>query len=314
MLGAKPSVQPNIVVGSIASGYGFRVTLEQLRIFLAVADREHMTRAAEALHLTQSAVSSAISALEVRHATKLFHRPGRGVTLTDAGRALALEARAILDQVGRAELMLAEFEGMARGTLRVAASQTIGGYWLPPRLHALRVRHPGVQVSLDILNSEGVAERVLAGTADLGFVEGEVTDPMLDRWVIGEDQLALVAAAPAPGAVDAVWLRAATWVLREEGSGTRSTFEAVLHAMRVAPDELRVALVLPSNEAVRTAAEAGAGAAVLSTLVVASALAGGTLHALPLAMPPRRFFGLRHRQRYQSRAAEALLALIAGGG
>jgi DNA-binding transcriptional LysR family regulator len=288
------------------------MTLDQLRIFVAVAEREHMTRAADHLHLTQSAVSSAIAALEGRHGVKLFHRVGRGIALTEPGRALFEAARAILDRVADTDLMLAEFDGLERGTLHVAASQTIGGYWLPPRLSAFHRRYPGIAVHLEIANSERVAELVLEGTAELGLVEGWIDDPALARWPLAEDRMALVQAGPAPASVDADWIRRTDWILRETGSGTRSTFEQKLAEMGVDPAALRVALVLPSNEAVRSAAEAGAGAAVLSTLVVSASVAAGTLRTVPLDMAPRRFFGLRHKERYQSKAGAALAAMIGG--
>jgi DNA-binding transcriptional LysR family regulator len=286
------------------------MTLEQLRIFIAVAEREHMTRAAEALRLTQSAVSSAIAALEGRHGVKLFHRVGRGIALTEPGHALFEAARAILDKVADTDLMLAEFDGLERGALHIAASQTIGGYWLPPRLRAFHERYPGVRVHLEIANSERVAELVLSGVVELGLVEGWIDEPALARWPLGEDRMALVQSSPPPARVDGDWIRRTDWILREEGSGTRSTFEAKLAELGINPDELRVALVLPSNEAVRSAAEAGAGAAVLSTLVVSASIAAGTLRTVPLDMAPRGFFGLRHKERYQSKAGAALAAMI----
>ena len=83
----------------IGSAYGSDMTLDQLRIFVAVAERQHMTRAAAALNLTQSAVSAAIAALEARHDVRLFQRVGRGIELTDAGRGLLADARAVLEQM-----------------------------------------------------------------------------------------------------------------------------------------------------------------------------------------------------------------------
>jgi len=288
------------------------MTLEQLRIFVAVAERQHVTRAAEALNITQSAVSAAIAALEARHDVRLFDRVGRGIVLNDVGRALLAEARVTLDHAAGLDHMLAGFRGLERGSLRLAASQTIGGYWLPRWLADFRKRYRGITVALDITNSEGVAEQVAGGKVELGFVEGVIDEPALSRWPIAEDALLAVQAGNAPVRADAAWIRSTEWILREEGSGTRSTFEAVLSGMGIDPGDLKVALVLPSNEAVRSAVIAGAGAAVLSTVVVTSALSAGHLHALPLGIPPRRFFGLRHRERQPSRAAEAFLSLIAG--
>ena len=112
------------------------MTLEQLRIFVGVAEREHVTRAAEALNVTQSVASAAIAALEARHRVPLFNRVGRGIELTEAGRVFLDEARAVLGRTATAELVLSEFSGLKRGTLRVVASQTIASYWVPQRLAA----------------------------------------------------------------------------------------------------------------------------------------------------------------------------------
>src|SRR5271169_6255745 len=145
-----------------------RMTLDQLRVFVAVAERQHLTRAAEALNLAQSAVSSAISTLEKRHSTKLFHRVGRGIELTDAGILFAAEARAVLARVASAELMLAELAGLKRGTLTVQASQTIASYWLPRHLVAFRQTYPQIHIRLAIGNTAQVAAAVESGSAELG--------------------------------------------------------------------------------------------------------------------------------------------------
>ncbi|WP_109808180.1 LysR family transcriptional regulator [Sphingosinithalassobacter portus] len=285
------------------------MTLEQLRIFLAVAEREHVTAAAQALNISQSAASAAIAALEARHDVRLFHRVGRGIALTDAGRAFVAEARGVVSRAQAAQQMLDEWGGLDRGTLRLVASQTIAAYWLPPLLARYRAAYPGVDVHLAIGNTEMAAASVHKGEAELGIVEGVVADPALAHWRIGEDRLLLVAAAPQPH-VDAAWLRGVCWVLRESGSGTRSALEAALRAQGVDPDTLQVALTLPSNESVRTAVEAGAGVTALSALVVAPAIAAGTLHALPCDLGARAFHGLRHKERYRSAAADALLDMI----
>ncbi|GAA3274095.1 LysR family transcriptional regulator [Sphingomonas yabuuchiae] len=233
------------------------MTLEQLRIFVGVAEREHMTAAARALNVTQSAASAAIAALEERHAVKLFHRIGRGIALTEAGRLFLVEARGVLARADAAGIVLDELGSMKRGTLRVVASQTIAAYWLPPILAKFRERHPALGIELAIGNTEQAAARVHDGEADLGIVE-EVDDPALAHWPIGEDRLLLVGAEPFGGTrIDAVWLRHARWVQREKGSGTRSTLDGYLLALGVDPDALDVALTLPSNESVRTAVEAG---------------------------------------------------------
>jgi DNA-binding transcriptional LysR family regulator len=290
------------------------MTLEQLRVFVAVAERQHVTRAAEALNLTQSAVSAAIAALESRHETKLFNRVGRGIELTDAGRLFLTEANAILARVQAAELALAEVSGLKSGTLSVQASQTIASFWLPRHLVAFRRAYPGIDVRLSVGNSAQVASAIHAGTAELGFVEGEVLDPALVSRPVARDQMIVVVGADHPWAhrkiVKAAEIADTEWVLREQGSGTRSVFEQALTGFGVRLTDLRIAMELPSNEAVRAAVEAGMGATAISVSVVASSIEAGLLHATTLKLPDRHFYELHHAERYHSRAAEALLELI----
>ena len=289
------------------------MTLEQLRIFVAVAEREHMTAAARALNVTQSAASAAIAALEARHGVHLFDRVGRGIALTDTGRMFLEEARGVLARAAAAEQALDDLGGLQRGALRLVASQTTSAYWLPPLLAAFRARYPLVAIELMIGNTEQAAACVREGEAELGIVEGAVDDPLLGIWPIAEDRLVLVQSGAPQGTVDADGLRAARWVMREQGSGTRSVLDESLRRIGVDPALLDVALVLPSNESIRTAVEHGAGIAALSALVVAPALAAGTLHALPVDLGMRPFYGLRHKSRYRSRAVQALLDLIGEG-
>jgi DNA-binding transcriptional LysR family regulator len=292
------------------------MTLEQLRIFVAVAERQHMTRAAESLRLAQSAVSSAIAALEAQHAVRLFHRVGRRIELTEGGRVFLGEARAVLARAAAAELALSEVGGLKRGTLSVHASQTIASYWLPCHLVRFHQFFPDVEVRVAVGNTAQVAEAVLSGSADLGFVEGKVEDPALLDEAIPGDRLVVVVGTSHPWAkrrrVAASDLVETEWVVREQGSGTRSEFEVALRHMGVRPKGLRIALELPSNEAVRSAVVAGAGATAISELVVEALIRLGRLHRVGFDLPERAFHVLRHRERYHGKAAQALLGIIAG--
>lgn len=176
------------------------MTLEQLRIFVAVAEREHVTRAAADLNLTQSATSAAVSALEARYATRLFDRVGRRIALTDAGRTFLAEARAVLARASSAELVLADLAGLKVGSLRLAASQTVGNYWLPGIIHKFRSAYPGLSVELTMGNTETVAAMVRKGEANLGFVEGEVDAHALNVVPVADDDMALVVAPSHPWA------------------------------------------------------------------------------------------------------------------
>ena len=289
------------------------MTLDQLRIFVAVAERQHVTRAAEALNLTQSAVSSAVTTLEGRHGVALFDRVGRNIVLNEAGATFLIEAKAILARVEAAQDALDDLGGLKRGRLSIHASQTIAGWWLPARLTRFHQAHPGIRIEVSIGNTREVADAVLEGRAELGLVEGELDEPALSRSVLDHDELVLVVAADHPAAQDGAGppdLKQMTWVLREPGSGTRSAFEAALNQRGLAIDALDVDMTLPGNEAVAAAVEAGAGATVVSRTVVAARLRAGILAALPLTLPDRPFWLLRHKQRYRSKAGEVFLASL----
>ncbi len=289
------------------------MTLDQLRVFVAVAERLHVTRAAEALNLAQSAASAAIAALEAKHGVRLFNRVGRHIELTASGSAFLIDARAVLARTAAAERTLADIAGLARGILSVQASQTIAGYWLPRHLVAFRAAHPRVEIRLGIGNTAQVAEAVRIGGAELGCVEGTVDDPALAGREIARDQLLIVVGPEHPWAgrhkVEPGELADSQWVLREPGSGTRSVFEAALTAFGVG--KVPVALELPSNEAVRAAVEAGLGASALSASVAASGIEAGLLHPVALRLPDRAFTVLHHRERSLSRAAAAFLERLA---
>jgi DNA-binding transcriptional LysR family regulator len=290
------------------------MTLEQLRVFVAVAEREHVTRAAADLNLTQSATSAAVAALEARYATKLFNRIGRHIELTQAGRLFLVEARAVLARAAAAETVLAELAGLKRGSLALAASQTVGNYWLPPLMYRYRTEYPGIALGLTIGNTETVVAAVRDGIADLGFVEGPVDDPALSVTPVADDELVLVVSAALPRpkrrAVAAADLKALRWVSREPGSATRALFEDAMARAGLRMAELDVILELPSNEAVVAAVKDGAGAAILSKLVVAALLDSGSLVALDFALPKRRFFVLRHQERSITQAERELYKLI----
>jgi len=294
------------------------MTLEQLRIFLEVAGLQHVTHAAQALNMTQSAVSAAVQALEQRHGVTLFDRVGRGIALTDAGRRFIPHAQAVLRRAIEAEAFLIDLEGGVAGGLRIQASQTVASYFLPPHLLRFKARHPKVSLMFGQGNTASVVHAVLSGEADLGVVEGLVADPALEVRPVTDDRLRLLVGRAHPWAdsraLSAADLAQADWVMRERGSGTRAAFDAALAERGVHPDSLSVLLELPSNEACIAAIETGTGATVLSLRAAAPHIALGLVVEAAFALPGRTFSVLIHRERHQSRAALAFAAQMAEKG
>lgn len=291
------------------------MTFDQLRIFLAVAEREHVTRAAEFLNLTQSTVSGAIAALEARHNVKLFHRIGRRIELTAEGRIFASEAKAILATVRAAEATLADLGGSPHGTLTIFASQTIASYWLPRHLVRFHKLFPQIDLRLEAGNTAQCVRAVNAGSADVGFIEGAIDEPGLALKLVAHDRLVIVVGSDHPWATNApqspAELREQQWVLRESGSGTRSSFEDAMRASGVPASDLRVAMELPSNEGICAAVAAGPYATAVSETVAQAGLSAGRLVSVPFELPSRAFSVIVQRERHQSRASKAFRDMLA---
>jgi DNA-binding transcriptional LysR family regulator len=286
------------------------MTLEQLRIFVTVARRMHVTRAAEELGITQSGASAAIAALEARYGLPLFHRVGRRIELTEAGQTFLPAAQAVIDQAATAAQSLTELSTLRRGTLSIFASQTVANYWLPTRLTEFRTNYADIKLRVQIGNTQQVAEAVVKGTADLGFAEEPVNEPILQEIEIPGDRLVLAFAASHPWAarrkIGLDELASVPWIMRESGSGTRQNFEETLRKLHVDPEALPIMLELPSSEAVLAAVESGAGVTVISELVIKGR---GNLRSLDIGLEPRAFRILRHRERFQTAAQTAMLAI-----
>lgn len=287
------------------------MTLDQLQIFVTVADMLSMTRAAERLHRTQPSISAAIAALEERHATRLFDRVGRRLELSEAGRVFLPEARAVLARAEAARQVLADLSGLTRGTVRIAASQTVATYWLPRRMARFAARYPHIALTLQVGNTMQAAAQIMAGDADIGFVEGRIAEDLLAQEAVGGDRISLYGApghALARGRITHGDLETARWVLREPGSGTRDHTMAGLAQTGVNPESLQVVLELPSNGAVLEAVEAGDLITAVSDLAAAPRVAAGTVARLAWPLPDRTFTMLTHRARHPGKAMQAFIA------
>lgn len=267
--------------------------------------------------MTQSAASAVIAALEREFGSRLFHRVGRGIALTEGGQLLLGESRALLNRAEATMLAMREVSGLARGRLAIKASQTIANHLLPARLVEFHQTYPGIALAVTVGNSTQVAQAILRGEVELGFIEGpeaEMTDANLATELIAHDTLVMVVATGHRWAsrtrFDAADLAAGTWVVREDGSGTRAVFFRAMAELGVPADQLGIAIELPSNQAVVAAVLAGAGAAILSERACSSELAAGLLMRLPVALGARAFYAVQHVDRYRSRAVAAFLAML----
>ncbi|WP_035847332.1 LysR substrate-binding domain-containing protein [Kitasatospora azatica] len=255
--------------------------LSALELLLAVARHGSVGRAAAELGISQPAASGRIKGMERQLGVALLVRSPRGSRPTPQGLLVIEWARPVLEAAQALDAGIAALRGSRDARLRVVASLTVAEYLMPGWLLALRAVRPDTAVVLRTANSQAVAEQVLAGEADLGFVEGPRAPAGLAGAVVAADRLVVVVApghrwARRRSPVDGAELAATPLVLREPGSGTREVLDRALPAPAVP------LLELASTTALKAAALAGAGPVCLSELAVADELATRRLVEVPL--------------------------------
>lgn len=264
------------------------VTLNQLRVFREVARQGHVTRAAEALFVSQPAVSRCVKDLERQVGMPLLEPVGRRVQITEAGRILLAYAERVLTDISDAERSLAELKDGETGRLVLGASSTPGTYLLPELLGQFRRAYPRVEVALEITGSQEVLARILDGRLDVGLVGEADFASTLSVELFRRDTLVLIVSPAHPLAGRPVLqlsdLRDETFVLRESGSSTRQVLERSLTAHGFRPKNV---LELGTTEAVKKAVGAGLGVSFVSEYAVqlecqAGMLVTGRVAALDL--------------------------------
>lgn len=280
-----------------------------LQAFIAVAEDESFSRAAEALHLTQPAVSKRVAVLEDLLGARLFDRIGRRVALTEAGRALLPRARRILAEIDDSRRVLADLSGEVRGRLSIATSHHIGLHRLPPVLRAVAVRYPQVELDLHFMDSEQACTQVEHGDPELGIVT--LPTAPSDRLVLvplWDDPLDIVVACDHPLAgtkrsrIEALAEHSA--IMPAVGTFTRAV---IMRAFEERALTLRVAMETNYLETIRMMVSIGLGWSALPRTMLGEDLVALRIPGLALA----RTLGLvRHRERTLSNAARAMEAVL----
>ncbi len=287
-----------------------RYSLRQLQVFIAAAHYENITRAAESLAMSQSAASSSLREMEQQFDIQLFDRIGRRLQISELGRLVLPRAQALMAQAQELEFTLSDNAEV--GELNVGATLTIGNYLAVGIMAELMVRQPGARVNLQVANTAAIVRKVVDFELDVGLIEGELQRPELELIPWRDDEL-VVFCAPEHALAGRRRLTdkdllAATWIMREPGSGTRQTFDRAMHGLL--PD-LKLLLELQHTEAIKRAVEAGLGISCLSRVAMKEAFRRGSL--VPLAVPhrdfTRRFYFALHRQKYRTEGINQWLAL-----
>lgn len=287
--------------------YSFR----QLEVFLAAANFQNITRAAESLAMSQSAASSALKELENQFDIQLFDRVGKRLQLNELGRLYRPKVEAVLAQAKELEQAFSKHTEV--GALKVGATLTIGNY-LAVGVMAQYMNTPThPRVSLEVANTSTIARRVKDFELDIGLIEGELHATELEVLPWRGDELVVFCSPDHPLACKTSLtdddLREATWIMREQGSGTRQSFERGMHGLL---SDLNVLLELEHTEAIKRAVETNLGIGCLSEVVLEDAFRRGSL--VPLKVPEhrqfdRQFYFILHKQKYRSAGIDAWMEL-----
>lgn len=267
------------------------LSLYKLEIFMLAAEQGSFSKAAERLYLSQSAVSQHIQELESTLGTSLFERGRRGVTLTEAGHTLFDYTQKILKLIAEAENAVTNVHNLADGQVNIGATPGINIYLLPGWIQLFQQQHPNLTASLQTDTTQNIIKLIHQGKLDIGIVEGEIAEDMehlgvcalqeIDLFVIiGRWHQCWYRKTAPPDALDGQ-----AFVVRQQGSQTRTWFESILAQHHIKP---RVIAEFDNPESLKHAVASGMGITILPEYVVQREVEMGLLKAIPIENVPLR--------------------------
>jgi DNA-binding transcriptional LysR family regulator len=287
----------------------------RLQVFYTVAKQLSFTKAAEALFMTQPAVTFQVKQLEEQYNARLFDRSHGRISLTTAGELVFDYAERILKLSAELDTRMAEMSGDVSGPLMIGASLTNGEFILPRVIGEFQTRYPRVQMNLTVGNSETIEIRVADRSLDIGFIESPSHLPNLQTQKICEDELVVIC-APGSDLARNRWLApeqliGKPYVSREAGSGTREFADRYLRQHGVSPDELHVVMELGSTVAIKSVVETGLGFSIVSRATIPKEIRLGVLVAVPLEPRLIRILSLVYlTESFRSRRLDAFVEFV----
>lgn len=289
---------------------------QQLHVFVTVAEMENFSRAAEELHMTQPAVSQYIQSFERTMGTKLLERSNKFVRLNKAGEIVYHHAKEILGLYTKMHYLIDDLTNKTSGPLSIGASYTFGEYVLPHVITKMYGKYPLITPTITIGNTKEVAKLVLGHQLDVGIVEGEFKDKNLVIEPFAVDSMYLVASpkhrlAQKNGEINISELEEETWIVRENGSGTREATEKMFKLCGVIPKKT---LEFGSTQLIKESVEAGLGVSLLSYWAIRKECSMGSLHVINIKqLPIIREFSIILRTPFQTKALNVFLELLREG-
>lgn len=280
----------------------------KLEIFVTTAEQKSFTRAAELLHMTPSAISLSIKSLESKLEVRLFDRTNKYVLLTAAGSIVYTHAKEILMLYNDMAQSLINLEPAKNMPISIGAAYTFGEYFLPAILYAFNKKHPNILPNITIQNSKVIAEQIHKQELDIGFiVEADVAEYDVDVNLFSEEMMLIVARPDHPinknSSIDKKMLEAETWIIREEGSGTRDVTNKFFSQLGIAPKRI---MSFGSSQTIKESVALGLGVSYLSESVIKSDVLAGTLKGVSLSDYPNEtsFHYITHQSKLHTQAVQ----------
>lgn len=286
---------------------------QYLEVFIKVVEKENFTKAAKELHMTQPAVSQHIRTLERLVGTRLLERNNKHVRMNKAGEIVYHHAKEILALYTRMQDLVDDLAGSASGPISIGASYTFGEYILPHIIAKLKKEYPLIKPSIIIHNTKEIIDLVNSYQLDIGIVEGYFNDSQLRSEVVSEDQMVIVASPSHPllkknGDLPLSALADETWILREEGSGTR---QAADHFFKMHPFTPKAIMEFGSTQVIKESVEAGLGISLLSKWTIVKELTNGYIGMIKVeGLPFKREFTIVTRSVYQTKALNTFIETL----
>jgi len=280
---------------------------QRLLIFVTAARRLNFSRAAEELYLSQPAISQQISSLEHSLGIQLFERQAKQVRLTKAGEIVLHHGQDILLRYSEMERLVHNLLHEAQGPLTIGASYTYGEYILPHVIAPFLARYPGITPVIAIDNSRIVEEQVAAGRLDIGIIEGVSTLASIQSEDFADDLMVIIASPTHPlhaqAEITVDDLSAATWIVRECGSGTRAMTSTFWTRYGITPQHV---MEFSSTQVIKEAVEAGLGLSLLSEWTLRKERKLGTLALLPIEFGKltRKFSLVRRKSDFTTKVVD----------
>jgi len=284
-----------------------------LKIFYFAAKYGNLSLAAEALYITQPAVTKGIQRLQEYYGVKFVNRFGKKLALTDAGEILYDIAEKIFEMESQAEESISDFQQQKRGHIRIHSSESFGAYYLPSIINRFSKANPHIRISVNILPTEQVVENSISLNNDLGFISSPVEHNKVTVREVLEDRLVIVAPPDHPltrkGSLEPRDLKGQSMIMHEKGSATRIFVDDFIRKNDIS---ITIPLELSSNMAIKKAVQERIGIAMISRKIVSEEIQRGELKAILFSnqQMKRKFYMVHHKDKYFSEPLKSLIEIM----